>query len=65
MIYRVQKGKLGGHYKDVIDETDNRGYAWKVYFETTLEYGEKKRILGDDVRIRMDRRYYTQGYGEK
>ena len=71
MKYKVQMGKLNGKYKTILDTT-NREFAWAFYFKTTLEHGEKKRILriptiGDmkPETLKSDRRYWTQGYGER
>ena len=64
MIYKVQKGNIEGGFKTIL-KTEHRGYAWRFYFETTLEKGEKKRITEDGKKLKMDRRYYTQGYGER
>ena len=64
MIYKVQKGKIEGKYEDILT-TKHRGYAWRFYFETTLELGEKKRIMQGGKKLKMERRYYTQGYGER
>ena len=72
MSYLVQKGKLNGNYKDVMKPTTEKSSAWARYFSITLECGEKKRIqelvtIGDakPVTLKMDRRYWTQGYGER
>ena len=69
--YRVQKGKLSANYKDVL-VTQHKKWAWKTYFETTLECGEKKRIqemyIDNDAKpktLKQDSRYWTQGYGER
>lgn len=64
MIYKVRKGRLDGSYKDIL-VTENKSYAWKTYFEIMLEKGDKKQITGDGKKIRHDRRYWTQGYGER
>ena len=64
MIYKVQKGKLEDGYETIL-KTEHRKWAWKIYFKTTLEFGEKKRIMQDGKTLKSDRRYYTQGYGER
>ena len=64
MIYKVQKGKLNGNYKDILD-TENKGFAWACYFKTTLEPGEKKRITRDGKKLKQASRYWTTGYGER
>ena len=71
MKYKVQKGPLPGRYETIFDTTD-KSQAWAVYFRTTLECGEKKRMqeiatIGDakPVTLKMDNRYWTRGYGER
>ena len=43
MTYRVQKGKLNGTYKDVL-ETENESQARGCYFGMKIKAGEKKRL---------------------
>ena len=42
-VYTVEKGKIKGKYKPVI-ETENEKWAWKIYYEAQLELLEQKRI---------------------
>ena len=62
--YLIQRGTLSGTYRTVAKRVSEKS-AWRAYFETVIQAGEKKRLQEKRGReglprtIKRDREYWT------